>query len=146
MSEDPAAERERRIIAVLMSLGEGEVTTYGDIADVAGYPRHSRLVGRILARTDEEVPWWRVVNAAGRLVCSEPRLQAELLAEEDVVVRDGRVVAAPVGRFAPRATCDLESDSSSNAGAPTASSPSPVAACVAHCLLPVRPSRQRSAP
>ncbi len=101
MSDDPAARRERRIIAVLMSLGEGEVTTYGDIADVAGYPRHARLVGRILTTTDADVPWWRVVNAAGRLVCHEPALQARLLAEENVVVRDGRVVAAPVGRFAP---------------------------------------------
>jgi len=100
VSSDPAAERERRIIDVLMSLGEGEVTTYGDVADVAGYPKHSRLVGRILATTDEDVPWWRVVNAAGRLRASDDKLQTSLLAEEDVVVRDGRVVAAPNGRFA----------------------------------------------
>ncbi len=101
MSTDPSAERERRIVDVLMALGEGEVTTYGDVADVAGYPKHSRLVGRILATTDEEVPWWRVVNAAGRLVAGDRRRQTELLAAEDVVVRDGRVVAAPIGRFAP---------------------------------------------
>ena len=99
MTDDPAAERERRIIAVLMSLGEGEVTTYGDIADVAGYPKHSRLVGRILAVTDEEVPWWRVVNASGRLRAHDTDLQTSLLAEEDVVVRDGRILAAPIGRF-----------------------------------------------
>ncbi len=100
MSTDPAAERERRIIDVLMSLREGEVTTYGDVADVAGYPKHSRLVGRILATTDADVPWWRVVNAAGRLVAGNPTLQTRLLSAEDVVVRDGRVVAAPTGRFA----------------------------------------------
>ena len=100
MSTDPAVERERRIIDVLMSLGEGEVTTYGDIADVAGYPKHSRLVGRILATTDQDVPWWRVVNVAGRLRASDDKLQTALLAEENVVVRDGRVIAAPVGRFA----------------------------------------------
>ncbi len=96
---DPAAERERRIIDVLMSLGEGEVTTYGDIAEVAGYPKHSRLVGRILATTDADVPWWRVVNAAGVIRANDVRLQTQLLSEEDVVVRDGRVIAAPVGRF-----------------------------------------------
>ena len=100
MSTDPAVERERRIIDVLMSLGEGEVTTYGDIADVAGYPKHSRLVGRILATTDQDGPWWRVVNVAGRLRASDDKLQTALLAEENVVVRDGRVIAAPVGRFA----------------------------------------------
>ena len=98
MSAEPD-ERERRIIDVLMTLGEGEVTTYGDVAEVAGYPRHARLVGRVLATTEADVPWWRVVNAQGRLVASDPGLQSALLAEEDVLVRAGRVVAAPVGRF-----------------------------------------------
>ena len=101
MSEPDEREvRERRIIDVLVALGEGEVTTYGDVADVAGYPRQSRLVGRILATTDVEVPWWRVVNAAGVLRAGDTVLQGALLAAEDVVVRDGRVVEAPTGRFA----------------------------------------------
>ena len=43
------------------------MTTYGDIAEVAGYPKLSRLVGRVLATTTEEVPWWRVVRADGSL-------------------------------------------------------------------------------
>ncbi len=94
-----SAERERRIIDVLMSLGDGEVTTYGDIADVAGYPKQSRLVGRILGATDVEVPWWRVVNAAGLLRAGNPSLQTELLAEEGVLVRNGKIVSAPTGRF-----------------------------------------------
>ncbi|MGA9276068.1 MGMT family protein [Ilumatobacter sp.] len=97
---DERVDRARRIIDVLMSLGEGEVTTYGDVAAVAGYPKQSRLVGRILGTTDVEVPWWRVVNAAGVIRASDPALQAQLLAEENVVVRDGRVVRAPIGRFA----------------------------------------------
>lgn len=92
-------ERERRIIDVLTSLGDGEVTTYGDVADVAGYPLMSRLVGRIVGHTDAEIPWWRVVNSTGHLRASDVRLQAELLAEEDVIVRNGRVVDAPIGRF-----------------------------------------------
>ena len=93
------ADRERRILDVLRALGPGEVTTYGDVADVAGHPRQSRLVGRILATTEVDVPWWRVVNAAGRLVPGHEREQAALLRAEDVVVRAGRVTAAPVGRF-----------------------------------------------
>jgi len=97
---DPAEERERRIIDVLVSLNEGEVTTYGDVADVAGYPKMSRLVGRIVGHTDFEVPWWRVVNASGHLRSRDPALQAELLASEDVICRNGRVVDAPIGRFA----------------------------------------------
>lgn len=98
MSDD-AAERVRRIIAVLIALREGEVTTYGDIAEVAGYPKQARLVGRILSTTDVDVPWWRVVNASARIVSGDPDLQTELLREEDVLVREGRVVDAPIGRF-----------------------------------------------
>jgi methylated-DNA-protein-cysteine methyltransferase-like protein len=104
MVDDAAlrSERERRIIDVLMSLNEGEVTTYGDVADVAGYPKMSRLVGRIVGHTDVEIPWWRVVNASGQLRSSDPQLQAEILAEEDVIVRNARVIDAPLGRFARR--------------------------------------------
>ena len=98
MSDD-AEDRVRRIVDVLIALREGEVTTYGDIAEVAGYPKQARLVGRILSTTDVEVPWWRVVNASGRIVSGDLDLQAGLLREENVLVRDGRVVRAPIGRF-----------------------------------------------
>ena len=82
-----------------MTLQPGEVTTYGDIAEMAGYPKLSRLVGRILSTTDVEVPWWRVVNRAGRPVPGNERVQTELLLDEDVVIRNGRVTSAPYGRF-----------------------------------------------
>jgi methylated-DNA-protein-cysteine methyltransferase related protein len=94
-----SAERNRRILDVMRALGPGEVVTYGDIADVAGYPKQSRLVGRLLATTDEEVPWWRVVNAAGRLVPGHEREQSAMLRDEGVEVRDGKVRRAPWGRF-----------------------------------------------
>lgn len=96
---DERAIRERRIIDVLMALDEGEVTTYGDVADVAGYPKQSRLVGRILRETVLDVPWWRIVNAQGRIRTGNPAMQAELLAAEDVLVAGGRVLDAPIGRF-----------------------------------------------
>ncbi len=92
-------ERDQRIIDVIRSLREGEVVTYGDIADVAGYPRMSRLVGRILALTDDDLPWWRVVNAAGRLVPGHEGQQSALLKAEDVTVANGHVRHAPTGRF-----------------------------------------------
>jgi len=94
-----AEERERRILDVLLALREGEVTTYGDVADTAGYPKLSRLVGRILATTDVEVPWWRVVNASARLRAHDVRQQTALLRAEGVDVREGRVRNAPSGRF-----------------------------------------------
>lgn len=99
VSTDRSTARERQIIDVLMALRDGEVTTYGDVAEVAGHPKQARLVGRILATTDVDVPWWRVVNAAGRLVASDPVLQSQLLRDEDVVIDDRRVTEAPLGRF-----------------------------------------------
>ncbi len=92
-------ERDQRILAVIRSLREGEVVSYGDIAEDAGYPRMSRLVGRLLAVTDDDLPWWRVVNSVGRLVPGNEREQAQLLRGEGVTVADGKVRAAPVGRF-----------------------------------------------
>ncbi len=92
-------EREQRIIDVIRALRDGEVVTYGDIAEDAGYPKMSRLVGRILATTDEELPWWRVVNSVGRLVPGHEREQAAQLRSEGVKVSDGKVRNARYGRF-----------------------------------------------
>jgi methylated-DNA-protein-cysteine methyltransferase-like protein len=91
---------EGAIVEVLRSLEPGEVVSYGDVADDAGYPGRARAVGRLLAQGVEDVPWWRVVNAAGRLVPGEEAEQAALLRAEGATVRDGRVVAARHGRFA----------------------------------------------
>lgn len=96
---DHADDRTRRILDVLMALGEGEITTYGDVAATAGYPRQARLVGRILATTDVEVPWWRVVAAGGILRASDIDQQTKLLRSEEVVVSGGKVRQAPTGRF-----------------------------------------------
>lgn len=103
-AHDPAAAsaRDRRILDVVRSLAPGEVVSYGDVADDAGYPGRSRLVGTLLATTDEAVPWWRVVTAAGRLVPGLERDHADRLSAEGIVVRGTRVVSAPTGRFSRR--------------------------------------------
>jgi methylated-DNA-protein-cysteine methyltransferase-like protein len=95
------ASRDEQIIEVIRMLGEGEVVTYGEIAEDAGHPKQSRLVGRVLSQTSGalDLPWWRVVNAAGRLVPGHESEQAALLRAEGVVVEAGRVRSAPVGRF-----------------------------------------------
>jgi alkylated DNA nucleotide flippase Atl1 len=84
-------ERDQRILDVIRSLREGEVVTYGDIAEDAGYPKRSRLVGHILATSDEDLPWWRVVNSVGRLVPGHEREHARRLRAEGVVLHDGKV-------------------------------------------------------
>jgi methylated-DNA-protein-cysteine methyltransferase-like protein len=88
-----------RILAVVRWLAPGEVVSYGDIADTAGFPGRSRLVGRLLATVDHDLPWWRVVNAAGRLVPGAEAEQRALLVAEGVHVEGGRVRRAPHGRF-----------------------------------------------
>lgn len=79
------------VLAVLRSLGSGEVVTYGEVAEQAGHPGAYRAVGTLLRRTTEEVPWWRVVGAGGWLRAPDPALQRELLVAEGVTVRSGRV-------------------------------------------------------
>ena len=82
------------------SLAPGEVVSYGDVAHDAGRPGAARAVGALLASTNIELPWWRVVRADGRIVTGQAGRQAALLRAEGVVVRRDRVVAAPIGRFA----------------------------------------------
>ena len=57
------------IYAVISRIPKGRVATYGQVAALAGFPRHARLVGYALGALDDEsaVPWQRVVNARGRI-------------------------------------------------------------------------------
>jgi len=79
------------VIRVLETLRPGEVIAYGEVAVEAGYPGAARAVGNVLRRTPG-LPWWRVVNSAGRLAPGNETRQAELLRAEGVTVRNGRVV------------------------------------------------------
>ncbi|MFK7818862.1 MAG: MGMT family protein [Planctomycetaceae bacterium] len=48
---------------------KGRVATYGQIAALAGFPKHSRYVGYALRQlpTGSRVPWHRIVNARGEV-------------------------------------------------------------------------------
>jgi methylated-DNA-protein-cysteine methyltransferase-like protein len=76
------AEFEQAVVDVLASLQPGEVVTYGEVAELAGYPGRARAVGRLLAQTVKEVPWWRVVGHGGRLISPQSEEQARLLRKE----------------------------------------------------------------
>ncbi len=76
--------------AAVRALGPGEVATYGEIAEEAGFPGAARGVGRVLA-TSEGLPWWRVVAANGRLVPGLEDEHARRLAEEGVELLRGKV-------------------------------------------------------
>lgn len=91
---------EEAVVSVLRSLDPGEVVTYGEVAEQAGFPGAARAVGNLL-RVAEDIPWWRVVGSGGRLRAPSSHRQAELLAAEGVLVIGGRVVSAPTGITLP---------------------------------------------
>ena len=81
---------EADVIRVVRRLRGGQIATYGEIAEEAGFPRAARAVGGVLARVDG-LPWWRVVRADGRLVSPNAAEQARRLSREGVIVVDGKV-------------------------------------------------------
>ena len=66
MSERSSYER---IYDVVRRIPRGRVASYGQVARLAGLPRHARLVGYALHRLPGEtrLPWHRVVAAEGRI-------------------------------------------------------------------------------
>ncbi len=86
-----------RVLEALGSVGHGQVVSYGDLADQAGYPGAARAVGAVLAGSQpgERLTWWRVVYSDGRLAPGHELRQARLLEAEGVEVRGGRVVLDP---------------------------------------------------
>jgi alkylated DNA nucleotide flippase Atl1 len=73
-----------RIVERVRAIPAGFVRTYGDIE-----PGAPRLVGHVLATTDDRLPWYRVVRADGSLPMG--RKQRRLLLEEGVPMRGDRV-------------------------------------------------------
>ncbi len=64
----PSAGTYARIYDVVRRIPAGRVATYGQVARLAGLPRHARQVGYALrALEDDAVPWHRVINAAGAI-------------------------------------------------------------------------------
>lgn len=59
-----------KIYAIVRQVPEGFVTTYGEVARMAGLPGWARQVGyalHALGQDDRGVPWQRVVNARGEV-------------------------------------------------------------------------------
>src|SRR2546427_7932047 len=61
-----------RIYRIVRHIPRGRVATYGLVARLAGRPGAARTVGWALSALpdDSDVPWWRVLNAAGRISLS----------------------------------------------------------------------------
>ncbi len=90
------------VYEIVKRIPAGKVSTYGRVAAMALVPRGARGVGWALAGLSperaQEVPWWRVINAAGRISNAyNAELQGDLLEAEGVVFDDSGYVE--LGRF-----------------------------------------------
>lgn len=85
-----------RVYQIVAAIPEGCVTTYGEVALLAGSPRAARQVGGVLKRLPEgsRLPWHRVVNRHGVISLTGPDLQRQrqaLLAEGVQVSGHGEI-------------------------------------------------------
>ena len=88
MSIEQARQFSDDVLNIVAQIPRGKVTTYGIIAAWAGWPSHSRMVGRTLRYTPGavELPCHRVVNIEGRTAPGWIR-QRMLLEEEGVTFK-----------------------------------------------------------
>ena len=83
----------RAVVETVRALQPGEVVSYGEVARRAGFPRRARGVGNVLAACfSDDLAWWRVVRADGKLVSPNAQRQWRLLEAEGVDVLNGRVL------------------------------------------------------
>lgn len=96
----------RRVLAVVKRVPVGRVTTYGEVARLAGRPRAARAVGNILrdARAPG-LPYHRIIAAGGRLGgYSSLALKRSLLVAEGLAVAGNRVRHFAAVRWPPSPT------------------------------------------
>jgi methylated-DNA-protein-cysteine methyltransferase-like protein len=86
----------QRVWQIVAAIPPGSVTTYGEVARLAGSPRAARQVGGVLRRLPEgsTLPWHRVVNRQGQISLTGPDLQRQrqaLLADGVQVSGSGEI-------------------------------------------------------
>ncbi len=67
MTDTPNADFRRDVEALIAQVPAGKVTTYGDLAALAGHPYAARVVGGMAHYGNPELPWHRLVNRFGGL-------------------------------------------------------------------------------
>lgn len=99
----------KRVIEIVGKVPYGTVVSYGQVALIAGVPRAARQVGWVLNQTegkDIQIPWWRVVNNAGRVSIKGTRFntaddQRSLLRSEGIDVKEDFTFDIEEYRFVP---------------------------------------------
>lgn len=90
---DPSHDNFRqRVYQIVAAIPYGRLTTYGDVARLAGAPRAARQVGGLLSRLPEgsKLPWHRVVNRHGAISLSGEDFYCQLrvLQAEGLLLQD----------------------------------------------------------
>ncbi len=81
-----------RIAAIIRQIPRGRVTTYGEVAKAAGYPRCARHVAKVLNQV-RGLPWQRVLGSGGKIsLPGELGLEQRFLLEAEGVRFRGRKV------------------------------------------------------
>ena len=66
------SEFRMKVEELIAQVPKGKVTTYGDLAALAGHPYAARIVGGMAHYGNEELPWHRLVNRFGGLAAGYP--------------------------------------------------------------------------
>lgn len=80
-----------KIERLIAQVPYGQVTTYGDLAGLAGQANASRIVGGVAHYGDPALPWHRLVNRFGGLASGfhgGREVQRQLLEREGVTCTD----------------------------------------------------------
>lgn len=91
MDTTQSSEFKRKVFELMAQVPYGQVTTYGDVAAMAGHPYAARIVGGMAHYGDPDLPWHRLVNRYGGLASGfhgGREAQAQLLQVEGVSCTD----------------------------------------------------------
>ena len=85
----------QRVFQIIAAIPSGRVTTYGEVARMAGSPRAARQVGGVLKKLPEgsTLPWHRVVNRHGEISLQgeDFKRQRQALLAEGVMFRADKI-------------------------------------------------------
>lgn len=84
----------QQVESLMAQVPAGKVTTYGDLAALAGHPYAARIVGGMAHYGDPSLPWHRLINRFGGLASGYHggrKAQAEQLKAEGISVTDDKV-------------------------------------------------------
>lgn len=114
---DPSSEQQDRmqhfrqqVYYWVKLIPSGKVSSYGQIAKLAGFPRHARHVSKALgiAGKDLQLPWFRVIGSNGRIAFHTDSIhyseQLNRLKKEGIIFVKGKVLSDFF--WAPHATGD----------------------------------------